>query len=165
MTPDLNAVPCSRARGHCFAARQSANLSRVIKSPQIRMMTSFMLDVPCCSGKAVPRNSQRGLIFVHTKKHSASWVRKHVDLHGSSSLLEDLNAPPHRCQEKHIQKIQSENSSRTRHTVRVPDLMILSASPERSPGETLHTKQIKAKIYRERGHGTSSRPEDLGRVA
>ena len=44
----------------------SGNLSvsnRKVHPVVFLFMTSFMLDVPCCSGKACPRNSQRGLIF------------------------------------------------------------------------------------------------------
>ena len=36
-----------------------------------------------------PANSQRRPKFVHTQTQG-SWMRKHVDLHGTSSLLEDL---------------------------------------------------------------------------
>ena len=122
-----------------------------------------ILVVPCCSGKACPRNSQRGLIFdrdrpansqrcpkcVHTYKHrdlgrvnKSSYTVRVPD-------LRILGAPPERSQENHVQKIQSEHSSRTRHTVRVPDLRILGAPPERSQEQ--HIQKIQSeKIHRER---------------
>ena len=42
--------------------------------------------------------------FIHTYKTQGSWARKQVHLHGTSSLLRILNAPPQICQEKYINK-------------------------------------------------------------
>ena len=86
--------------------------------------------------------------------------------HGTSSRPEDLGRVAWKIPRRNTyKKNQSENLSRTRHTARVPDLRILGASPsERPPGET-HTKISKRTFIANAAHGTSSRPQDIGRAA
>ena len=86
-----------------------------------------------------------------------SWARKQVDLHGTSSRPEDLGRAAWKIPgETHTKNPKRKNSPRMRHTVRVPDLRILGASPERSSGET-HTKTSKRKLIANAAHGPSSR--------
>ena len=102
-----------------------------------------ILVVPCCSGKACPRNSQRGLIFDRDRPENSQRCPKYVHTY------------------KHRDLWRVNKSS---YTVQVPDLRILGAPPEGSSVET-RTKNSKRKFIANAAHGTSSRPEDLGRVA
>ena len=130
-------------------------------------MTSFMLDVPCCSGKACPRNSQRGLIFDRDRPINSQrcpkfvHTYKHRDLGCVNTSTYTVWVPCLRIwtrrltdSRRNIQKVQSESSSRTRHTVRVPDLRISGASPGRSPGEK-HFKKWKRKFIVNAAHCTT----------
>ena len=88
---------------------------------------------------------------VETRTKNSKWKFIANAAHGTSSRPQHLGRTTWKIPgETHTKYPKRKNSSRMRHTVRVPNLRILGTSPERSPVET-RTQKFKAKIHRERG--------------